>query len=226
MPSCQQCGKDLGPESQRFCSHNCYWDSMGRKPLRTCAICSRTFRASRSRVERGRARFCSTKCMGIFQKTLKGPLGRNWKGGRSSRAALTIRERIRHTMVAGNGGSFTLEEWEDLKNRTGRKCVCCGTPESIRPLTIDHVVSVINGGTSYIDNIQPLCLPCNSRKNCRNILYELPYVIHINDLAAIPLEYMKINHSKIQKAIDLANGKIEIPGIETYSEEDIAGRAK
>lgn len=36
-------------------------------------------------------------------------------------------------------------------------------------LTPDHVVPLSRGGTNYIDNIQPLCGPCNSQKHAKTI---------------------------------------------------------
>jgi len=50
----------------------------------------------------------------------------------------------------------------------GRKCLCCGSTENI---TIDHVVSVKNGGVNEIENMQPLCKSCNSRKSTKTIDY-------------------------------------------------------
>ena len=62
---------------------------------------------------------------------------------------------------AGNGGSFTAQEWRDLKKKYGYKCLCCGEKKK---LAADHVIPVSKGGTSNIDNIQPLCRSCNSSK--------------------------------------------------------------
>ncbi len=65
-------------------------------------------------------------------------------------------------------GSFTKDEWEQLKAQYGNRCVACGDDG---PLTADHVVPLILGGTNYITNIQPLCRSCNSSKNDKIIDY-------------------------------------------------------
>lgn len=75
------------------------------------------------------------------------------------------KRRVRKT---GAGGSYSLEEWSDLCARYDYRCLACG---STAPLTADHVVPVSRGGTSNIDNIQPLCQSCNSKKSRQVIDY-------------------------------------------------------
>jgi hypothetical protein len=62
----------------------------------------------------------------------------------------------------GGGGAYTTDEWKALLKSSGYRCVWCGCSDV--KLTVDHVIPVSMGGTSNIDNIQPLCLSCNSRK--------------------------------------------------------------
>ncbi len=45
--------------------------------------------------------------------------------------------------------------------RDRASCVFCGSVENI---SIDHIISVKNGGESNITNLQTLCRTCNSRK--------------------------------------------------------------
>ena len=59
-------------------------------------------------------------------------------------------------------GSFTAEEFEELCERYGNRCLACGGTE-IR-LEADHVVPLTKGGADNISNIQPLCGSCNKRK--------------------------------------------------------------
>ena len=66
------------------------------------------------------------------------------------------------------GGSFTAQEWIDLCKCYGNKCLRCNRR---RKLTADHVIPVSKGGTSNIDNIQPLCGPCNSSKGAKSTDY-------------------------------------------------------
>jgi 5-methylcytosine-specific restriction endonuclease McrA len=56
---------------------------------------------------------------------------------------------------------FTLEQWLNLRKLCGEKCVSC---KEAKPLTVDHIVPLSEGGSNTIDNIQPLCKSCNSSK--------------------------------------------------------------
>lgn len=69
-----------------------------------------------------------------------------------------------------NGGKHTFKEWQDLLDFYGRKCLRCGSTENI---TQDHVIPLHLGGSDDIDNIQPLCRSCNSKKNARRIDYRI-----------------------------------------------------
>src|SRR5690606_31916768 len=65
-------------------------------------------------------------------------------------------------------GSFTAEDWSALKARYDYRCLCCGRREPEIVLSVDHVVPISLGGSNTIDNIQPLCKPCNSSKGNRH----------------------------------------------------------
>lgn len=74
----------------------------------------------------------------------------------------------RRARKEANGGTHSAREWRDLCAKYNHRCLCCG---EAKPLTIDHVVPLVDGGTNDISNIQPLCLDCNLRKHAQTIDY-------------------------------------------------------
>lgn len=66
-------------------------------------------------------------------------------------------------------GEHTLEEFRELCEVFGNRCLCCGRTDA--SLTRDHVVPLIKGGGNSIANIQPLCRSCNSAKGVNVIDY-------------------------------------------------------
>lgn len=60
------------------------------------------------------------------------------------------------------GGTITQAEWLSVLQKYGHKCLWCN--KTGISLTMDHVVPLAIGGTHTIDNIQPLCRSCNSKK--------------------------------------------------------------
>ena len=65
-------------------------------------------------------------------------------------------------------GHFTGEELKELKAKYA-KCLCCGA--ATKPLSADHIVPLIKGGSNFISNIQPLCQSCNCSKHDKIIDY-------------------------------------------------------
>lgn len=86
---------------------------------------------------------------------------------RANRKRRSLWQSIREARKRA-GGSFTIGEWETLCKRYGYRCLACGKR---RKLTIDHIVPLSLDGPNTIENVQPLCGPCNGRKGARIILY-------------------------------------------------------
>lgn len=92
--------------------------------------------------------------------------GREWRKNNPDK--LKASDHRRMARKAGNGGAFTSAEWNALCKRYKHKCLRCN---KLRKLTADHVIPVSKGGTSNINNIQPLCGPCNSSKGTKSTDY-------------------------------------------------------
>ena len=81
------------------------------------------------------------------------------------------RRNRRKVRLLQNGGFHSKNEWETLKAQYNWTCPSCKKGEPEITLTKDHIIAVLNGGSDNIENIQPLCRSCNSRKHSKNIRY-------------------------------------------------------
>jgi 5-methylcytosine-specific restriction endonuclease McrA len=84
---------------------------------------------------------------------------------------IRAKDQRRRAKENGAEGSHTVAEWRGLVNRFGGRCVCCKEHFGLKGLTEDHVIPLSRGGSDLIENIQPLCGPCNSRKKDRSTDY-------------------------------------------------------
>lgn len=91
--------------------------------------------------------------------------------GKANRDNLTLYTNSRRARKLEAEGLHTDQEWQNLKAFYDFKCLCCGKQEPEIKLTRDHVLPLTQGGTDSIDNIQPLCARCNSKKNYKHIDY-------------------------------------------------------
>lgn len=114
-----------------------------------------------------RAEYALCKALGIPFST------RRWEKNNRERYLVLKRAQShrRRARKLSSGGSFTADEWEALLKKYQNRCVCCGihakdTPEGY--LVADHVVPIASGGSSYIQNVQPLCNRDNIIKGARH----------------------------------------------------------
>jgi predicted restriction endonuclease len=88
-------------------------------------------------------------------------------------------ENARRARKRLTGGTYTVFEWQALKNQYHNRCLACGKSEQQlkrlgRKLVPDHVIPLAHQGRNTLDNIQPLCHGmggCNNRKNVKHLDY-------------------------------------------------------
>jgi 5-methylcytosine-specific restriction endonuclease McrA len=71
----------------------------------------------------------------------------------------------RRARILNAEGSYTAEEWQEIKRKQDHRCVHCNKREPEIKLTVDHIVPLSRGGSNYASNLQGLCQPCNSKKS-------------------------------------------------------------
>lgn len=83
------------------------------------------------------------------------------------RAIIKVNNQNHRAQAAGREGFHTVDEWLSVRDKAEGKCPGWNRhPHFVgeTELTQDHVLSLMRGGTNYIENIQPMCAPCNSCK--------------------------------------------------------------
>ena len=126
----------------------------------TCFRCGKIWicRAKENKRSPNR-RFCNWLC--YFLTIYRGGNEKKWE----------IRQR-RDRIRLLNGGCHSLMDWENLKVRYNYRCPCCKKFEPEIRLTEDHIIPFSKGGSDNIENIQPLCRSCNSKKFTKILKYE------------------------------------------------------
>ena len=134
------------------------------------------------RCKFGRFPRCKS-CTSIYNKTRK-PLTsdqkdrraqyvRGYKSSEHGREMVEKHRKIRRQREREAGGVMSDHQWDTLCKFFGRKCLCCGESKILWP---DHIIPVVYGGSSNVENRQPLCMECNSKKATKIIDYR-PVII-------------------------------------------------
>lgn len=89
---------------------------------------------------------------------------KRWAEGNPEKVRMAKADNRRKRRAAKHAGrgNFIAQEFRELCDRYGNRCLCCGDAEAL--LEADHVVPLTRGGPDDISNIQPLCGSCNRRK--------------------------------------------------------------
>lgn len=93
------------------------------------------------------------------EREMLGTLRRSDRGVEPS----AIRREMRMELAPGK---HTRQEWRQVMQRDGWKCLRCG---SMKRLTKDHIVPIAKGGSNDASNLQTLCHSCNSWKGAKYI---------------------------------------------------------
>lgn len=75
-------------------------------------------------------------------------------------------QRVQRLADAQLKGTHTEEEWQALVDEFDSRCLCCLLQTKV---TKDHIIPIRWGGSDAIDNLQPLCKSCNSRKHAKTL---------------------------------------------------------
>lgn len=155
-----------------------------------CDYCGEENEEKKSHFIRSKLHFCNRKCYAKYRYEIMDFTEQNaYKGVRGAGESKQVYHKNycnnhpdviahlkarRYARESGAVGSHTLDEWNNLKNSYGNKCAYC---KEEKQLTKDHIIPLSKGGSDYIENIQPLCRNCNSKKNTK-IIYENPELLN------------------------------------------------
>ena len=79
-------------------------------------------------------------------------------------AAKRVDTQRRRATLRRAPGRFSARDWLRLLRRHGGLCAYCHTAAAT---SADHVVPLSRGGSNFIGNILPACLPCNLSKGVK-----------------------------------------------------------
>lgn len=155
-----------------------------------CDYCGKEKEDKQSHYKKKTRHFCSMECYALFRKErLSFKEQNSYKGIRKEGESKQIYHKNyckkhpdniahlkarRYARERNSSGSHTLEQWKILKLKFNHCCAIC---HEEKLLTKDHIIPLSKGGTDFINNIQPLCKNCNSKK--WNRIYENPELVEV-----------------------------------------------
>lgn len=141
--------------------------------FKTCTSCKKVLEATSDNFHKqknGRYGFTS-KCKSCKNADISAWTKRNpemsraqkmrWKAANYEKYLQIKRDDQRKRKYRLKSGTISVNDWNEMLERHNHSCAYCGTQDDI---TQDHIKPLSKGGENVIENIQPLCRSCNSRK--------------------------------------------------------------
>lgn len=154
LKRCRKCGQYK--TTDEYSPHHEHWDRLSH----VCKTCVNALTQARYRDnpeaqrQRNRQRYKNNPARKLEQNAA-------WRKAHPDKSrAIWHRHRGRKLSAEGE---FTAAQWQALVAHycPDGRCLCC---LRARKLEADHVIPLLQGGSNYISNIQPLCRSCNSQK--------------------------------------------------------------
>jgi Zn ribbon nucleic-acid-binding protein len=139
------------PEHYHAVKKRSYWNNRDRNRQK-----SRDWGLNNPELKReGQRRYYQSNKEHVHQKS---QAWRRANRGKYRVSALMYQHKRRAKM---QGQTFRWRDWLAMCDWFGNVCLCCGSNAA---LTVDHVIPVEHDGPNLIENLQPLCLHCNTSK--------------------------------------------------------------
>lgn len=106
--------------------------------------------------------------LGAYCRTCNGEIHAEYRQRHHEKLRARAFEHV-HRKRAGGVGTVTFAEFQAVCAKYDNRCLRCGATD--RQLVVDHIVPLSKGGANSIDNIQPLCHPCNLSKKQKSTDY-------------------------------------------------------
>ena len=185
IKKCLQCGAEFSRRKAedrvtyvRYCSKKCHGISTrkeGTYSTINCTNCNTEFERRTDQIKRQKNSFCCKKCSNDY-KSNPDALWKNKEYIKEYHANYSHLNRVkfyesqtkRREIKKHSEKPLKPKQWKELLSFYNNVCLACGSDKNI---TIDHVIPLILGGQHTINNVQPLCKSCNSKKSTKIIDY-------------------------------------------------------
>lgn len=90
---------------------------------------------------------------------------KKWRKTEVAKRHRAAQRHNRRARIVEAGGTFTTDDLAKLIEQYDKSCPHCYQREPFIHMTPDHVQSLSNGGSNFIENIQPLCWGLNEKQS-------------------------------------------------------------